>query len=125
MQTSKATRILTATLWVAVRASSQPGSMPPFIDMHVHSTNTTPAVVLEAMKTKNLRFAFLAALAPDLEKWNTAITADYLMTGLVFPCPAAARFSPAGCAPTNRKISPAWLGCAARFSLDESGRWGR
>jgi hypothetical protein len=87
MGSERTITLMAATFLVAVSATGQAVPMPPFIDMHVHSTNTTPEAVFEAMRTKNLRFVFLAALAPDVAKWNAAIDAGRLMTGLVFPCP--------------------------------------
>jgi hypothetical protein len=65
---------------------AQSVSPPPLIDMHVHSTNTTPKVVLERVATQNLRFFFLSGLAPDLPVWRTALPSDRYLPGVVFPC---------------------------------------
>jgi hypothetical protein len=54
---------------------------PPVIDMHVHSTNTSPQVVAAL----NLRYVFLSSLTEDLPKWAETYTGGYL-PALVFPC---------------------------------------
>ena len=61
-------------------------SPPPVIDMHVHSTNTTPEAVLRRMATQNLRFFFLSGLIADLQSWRTAVQPNRYVAGLVFPC---------------------------------------
>jgi len=73
--------ILLATVDAAVQI---PSSRPPVIDMHVHSTNTTPSVVgrLDAL---NVRYVFLAALAGDLRDWSAANPSRYL-PALMLPC---------------------------------------
>jgi predicted TIM-barrel fold metal-dependent hydrolase len=53
------------------------------IDMHVHSTNTSP----ENASRLNLRYVFLSALAADLPVWASAYKGAYV-PGLVFPCDA-------------------------------------
>src|SRR5689334_9075548 len=65
---------------------AQSVSPPPVIDMHVHSTNTTPEVVLGRMATQNLRYFFLSGLVPDLAAWRTAIQPNLYIAGIVFPC---------------------------------------
>jgi hypothetical protein len=57
---------------------------PPVIDMHVHSTLTTPKA-LPRLDSLNVRYFFLAALAPDLQVWSAVDSGRYL-PGLVFPC---------------------------------------
>src|SRR5262245_44694210 len=54
---------------------------PPVIDMHVHSTNTSP----QAIAALNLRYMFLSSLAEDLPRWAETYTGGYL-PALVFPC---------------------------------------
>ena len=60
---------------------------PPVIDMHVHSTNTSPEAVMERMTNRNVRFVFLSALSPDLPKWRSAIDSQRLLPSIGFPCP--------------------------------------
>ena len=59
---------------------------PTFIDMHVHSTNTTPAVVRDRMDHGGLRLIFLSALAADLPAWTAGIDQGRFLPALVFPC---------------------------------------
>src|SRR5258708_4146635 len=64
--------------------SAQPGAQKiPVIDMHVHSTNTSP----QSVTALNLRYVFLSGLAADLPTWAKEYTAGYV-PGLVFPCDA-------------------------------------
>ena len=67
-------------------ANAQSAPPPPVIDMHVHSTNTTPQAVLARMGTRNLRFFFLSGLNSDLAAWRAAIETNRYLPGLVFPC---------------------------------------
>ena len=64
--------------------SAQSGSRPPVIDMHVHSTTTTP-LELARLESLNVRYVFLAALQSDLAVWSTVDPARYLLA-LIFPC---------------------------------------
>jgi len=64
--------------------SAQSGSRPPVIDMHVHSTTTTPADVAR-LASLNVRYLFLASLQPDLAKWSAVDPGRYL-PALIFPC---------------------------------------
>jgi uncharacterized protein len=57
---------------------------PPVIDMHVHSTTTTPAA-LAVLDSLNVRYLYLSGLAPDLRTWEAADSGRYL-PALVFPC---------------------------------------
>jgi hypothetical protein len=77
-----------AVIFTLMPALAQLAPPPPVIDMHVHSTNTTPKVVLERMATQNLRFFFLSGLSADLPSWSTAIPASQYLPGIVFPCEA-------------------------------------
>jgi hypothetical protein len=56
------------------------------IDMHVHSTNTTPREALERMKSLNIRYLFVAGLAPDLPDWAAALETSRFLPALAFPC---------------------------------------
>jgi len=67
-------------------AEAQSAPPPPVIDMHVHSTNTSPQAVLARMETRNLRFFFLSALVADLSSWRAAIQPSRYLPGIVFPC---------------------------------------
>jgi hypothetical protein len=61
-----------------------PPPRPPVIDMHVHSTTTTPRdlVKLEAL---NIRYLFLAGLVDDLREWSSVDASRYLPS-LVLIC---------------------------------------
>jgi uncharacterized protein len=56
----------------------------PVIDMHVHSTTTTPDA-LAALDALNIRFLYLSGLASDLRAWE-AVAAGRYLPALVFPC---------------------------------------
>jgi predicted TIM-barrel fold metal-dependent hydrolase len=56
------------------------------IDLHVHSTNTSPQEQLERMKALNIRFVWVAALAADLQTWRTAVPSDRFLPALSLPC---------------------------------------
>ena len=67
---------------LAGNLSAQPSAREiPVIDMHVHSTNTSP----KAVAALNLRYVFLSSLAADLAIWAKNYPAGYT-PGLVFPC---------------------------------------
>jgi hypothetical protein len=70
-------------------ATAQPASAPrpPVIDMHVHSTNTTPDEARSRMTALNVRYLFVAAVATDLAAWSAALKADQFLPSLSFPCP--------------------------------------
>jgi hypothetical protein len=57
---------------------------PPVIDMHVHSTTTSPGA-LARLDSLNVRYLFLAGLDSDLRVWAEADSTRYL-PALVFPC---------------------------------------
>jgi hypothetical protein len=57
---------------------------PPVIDMHVHSTTTSPDA-LARLDSLNVRYLFLSGLASDLRAWAEADSTRYL-PALVFPC---------------------------------------
>lgn len=84
------TRWLMLLAWVVAGPSlvAQGGApLPPVIDVHVHSTNTSPAQALERMKALNLRFLVVSSLAADLPAWSVALTSDQYLPGIVLPCP--------------------------------------
>jgi hypothetical protein len=64
--------------------SAQSGRRPPVIDMHVHSTTTTPADV-DRLSSLNVRYLFLAGLQSDLALWSPVDPARHL-PALLFPC---------------------------------------
>jgi hypothetical protein len=74
---------MSALLAVPVHAQSS-GRRPPVIDVHVHSTTTTPAAI-PRLDSLNVRYWFLSGLAADLRTWQSVDSARYL-PGLVFPC---------------------------------------
>lgn len=59
---------------------------PPVIDVHVHSTNTSPQEELERMKAMNIRYVFVSSLAADMPAWATAFEPSRFLPGLVLPC---------------------------------------
>jgi len=67
-------------------AGQGPQTRPPVIDMHVHSTNTTPQQTLERMKQLNIRYLFVSTLLPDLPHWVSVLNRNQFAAGLVFPC---------------------------------------
>ena len=61
-----------------------PTSGPPVIDMHVHSTTTTPRD-LARLDALNVRYVFVSGLAADLAEWS-AVDANRYLPSLVLPC---------------------------------------
>jgi hypothetical protein len=61
-----------------------PAQRPPVVDMHVHSTTTSPEA-FAALDSLNIRYIFLSGLASDLRTWEAVDSARYLPS-LVFPC---------------------------------------
>jgi hypothetical protein len=66
--------------------AGQAPARPPVIDVHVHSTNTSPQQALERMKSLNIRFFVVSSLTGDLPKWSAGLDAAQFLPGLVFPC---------------------------------------
>src|SRR5258708_13037092 len=62
-----------------------PPTRPPVIDMHVHSTNTTPQQALDRMKQLNIRYLFVSELLSDMPRWASALNRNQFAAGLVFP----------------------------------------
>jgi hypothetical protein len=79
-----AVSVFLAMLGAAIAGQTPP--RPPVIDVHVHSTITTPQRQLDLMKTFNIRFVVLSALTSDLPRWSTTLTSNQYIPGLVFPC---------------------------------------
>jgi hypothetical protein len=77
---------LAAPIAIGALLAGQTPARQPVIDVHVHSTNTTPQQELDRMKSLNIRLIVLSALASDLPLWREALTADQYLPGLVFPC---------------------------------------
>jgi hypothetical protein len=73
-----------ALLGSSAAAQPAPEPRPPVIDMHVHSTTTTPDA-LSRLDSLGVRYIFLAGLVDDLRSWAGADTSRYL-PALVFPC---------------------------------------
>ncbi|MBA3639617.1 MAG: amidohydrolase family protein [Acidobacteria bacterium] len=58
------------------------------IDVHVHSTNTSPQDALARMKSLNIRFLVVSSLAGDLPSWAAALNSTQFLPALVLPCAA-------------------------------------
>ena len=67
-------------------AAGQSPARPPVIDVHVHSTNTSPQQALDRMKSLNIRFLVVSSLTSDLPQWAGALAGTQFLPGLVFPC---------------------------------------
>ena len=80
---------LVAALAIVSTVKAQPpaAARPPVIDMHVHSTNVTPAQELATMRAANIRFIWLASLATDLGAWAAALDSSQYLPSLTLPCP--------------------------------------
>src|SRR5271154_6101899 len=65
--------LMASLIGVPAAAQSAP-PRPAVIDMHVHSTNTSP----EAVTSLNLRYVFLSALQPDLDVWAKTYAGGYM-----------------------------------------------
>lgn len=72
-------------VFLALSALGRAASRPPVIDMHVHSTTTTPEG-LARLSAMNVRYVFLAGLAADLRSWAIAADPNRYLPALVFPC---------------------------------------
>src|ERR1051326_6973262 len=75
--------VLMLALSSAARVQAQ---SPPVIDVHVHSTNTTPQQELERMKQLNIRYLVVSTLVGDLPTWASALKPNQFVPGLVLPC---------------------------------------
>jgi hypothetical protein len=74
----------TATVLVTLAPSPLLAQRPPVIDMHVHSTTTTPQG-MALLESLNVRFVYLSGLFEDLGRWEAVNSTRYLPS-LVFPC---------------------------------------
>jgi len=72
--------------WLVSPSGGQESTRPPVIDVHVHSTNTSPQLALDRMKSLNIRFLVVSSLSGDLPQWTGALSATQFLPGLVFPC---------------------------------------
>ena len=113
-QTSRLMTVMVLALGGAALTSGRPSgqaSQPavPVIDMHVHTTNTTPAA-LESLAGISLRYVFLAGLAADLREWATSYHGGYV-PALGFPCAdGRAPFVPRACFDTPTDLPDVnWL----------------
>ena len=77
-----------ALMTLAASAVTSGQSRPPVIDVHVHSTNTTPTDALNRMEALNIRFLFVSSLTADLAQWSAALDANRFLPALVLPCDA-------------------------------------
>ena len=80
--------VIVAVLLGSTAVGQAPQAPPhfPVIDVHLHSTNTSPQQALERMKSLNIRFLVVSSLAADLPQWAGALDPALLLPSLVFPC---------------------------------------
>jgi hypothetical protein len=71
---------------VTIASSQSVSPRPPVIDMHVHSTNTSPQDQIARMKALNVRHVWVATLGPELGAWAAALPATQLLPALTLPC---------------------------------------
>jgi hypothetical protein len=95
----------------AAVAQTSTAARPPVIDMHVHSTNTTPGEALSRMASLNIRYVFVAGVATDLVAWAAALRPDQFLPSLSFPCPGGkAAFVDRRCWDGSQDLpDPNWL----------------
>jgi len=82
-------RIVSAVIIIGLLGSTATGqapARPPVVDVHVHSTNTSPQQALDRMKSLNIRFLVVSSLTSDLPQWANALDVTQFLPGLVFPC---------------------------------------
>jgi uncharacterized protein len=79
---------LAALMVVAQGIDTTSQVRPPVIDVHVHSTNTTPREALQRMEALNIRYVFVSSLAADVPPWTEAMNAGRFLPALVLPCDA-------------------------------------
>ena len=82
-------RIVSSVIVIGLLGSAVAGqapARPPVIDVHVHSTNTSPQQAIERMKLLNIRFLVVSTLVSDLPQWAGALDVAQYLPGLVFPC---------------------------------------
>jgi hypothetical protein len=66
--------------------SQSAATRPPVIDVHVHSTNTTPQDEAARMKSLNVRYVFVSSLQADLAPWASVLEPSQYLPALVLPC---------------------------------------
>lgn len=84
--TSRVVTCATGVWLLGSAAVGQVPARPPVIDVHVHSTNTSPQQALDRMKSLNIRFLVLSSLSADLSQWAETLQPTQFLPGLVFPC---------------------------------------
>lgn len=89
----------------------QAPTLPPVIDVHVHSTNTTPQHVLDEVQQLNVRYVVVSSLVGDLSRWASALAPNQFAPGLVLPCDHGhAPYFGGRCFPTETELPDlAWL----------------
>jgi hypothetical protein len=78
---------------LATASSQSVTPRPPVIDMHVHSTNTSPQDQIARMTALNVRYVWVATLAPELGAWAAALPATQLLPGSLCRAGVVARRS--------------------------------
>jgi hypothetical protein len=76
---------IVAAVCLASSALGRAASRLPVIDMHVHSTTTTPDSLAD-LRTMNVRYLFLGGLVSDLRSWAAVADPNRYLPALVFPC---------------------------------------
>jgi uncharacterized protein len=71
-------------MFAAAVAGQVPQSRPPVIDVHVHSTTTSPKNIAQ-LESLNVRYWVLSGLNADLRDWQS-VDAGRFLPSLVFPC---------------------------------------
>jgi hypothetical protein len=96
---------------IGTTLAGQAPAHPPVIDVHVHSTNTTPDQVREKMTQLNIRYVVVSSLVGDLPRWSSALTPNQFAPGLVLPCDHGhAPYLGGRCFPTETEFPDvAWL----------------
>src|SRR3954468_19839596 len=77
-----------ASMLTSMAAAQSDSVHPPVIDMHVHTTNTSPQQALARMKALNIRYLFVSSLTADLSAWSAQLDATTFVSALVLPCDA-------------------------------------
>ena len=80
------TGVMLVSQLISTAAGQSPSPRPPVIDMHVHSTSTSPQETLARMKSLNIRSLFVSSLTADLTTWARALDATRFLPALVLPC---------------------------------------
>src|SRR3954469_24849905 len=75
-----------ASMLTSMAAAQSDSVHPPVIDMHVHTTNTSPQQALARMKDLNIRHLFVSCLTFDLLLWRTVLDTTTFVPAVVLPC---------------------------------------